>query len=612
MTNSACAAKAPRRRRSQRTAPPRFTRATDPHVAKALRYADDVLEGKIPACRWTRLACERQIRDLERFKSHALYAWSEAHAGRLCRFLEQLPHVEGPKGGELLVLEPWQCFKNTALAGWRRRDKSTPSGPARRFRVSIVFVPRGNGKSFDSSGLSIFMLGADGEPGSQVYSAGRSSEQARIVFDISREMLRKRPDLVDALGLVVEEHRIYQPHTSSRFRFLTRATKTAAGSKDGGNPHFVSVDEIHSHPDREMWSAQQTALAKRPNSLLSTISTAGDNTSGIGYELWTFAQRVLTGDITAENTFALLYTVDDDELADPFSPLRPPFDLTPWKKANPNWGVSVDPETFVDEMTKAEAVPAARGEALRKHLNIWTAVGVRWLDPVHWARAADAPPLETWSADATPTGGLDLASRIDLAARGLVFFRDVPRADESGAVDRHWFLYGKGYMPADAVERSPITALRGWAAEGRLATTEGGALDFDRVRADVRQDSARWHVREWAYDPFQAQDLANQLGAEGLLLTECRQTTQTFHAAMLEVEAALASGRLHHDGCPVTTWCALNVMAPRNYRGEMRPTKQSPDGKIDIMVALLMAIARAMQAPVEAPSLYETQGVKFS
>lgn len=606
MPSSACAEKRPPRKR-RKPAPPRRIEAADPHVRKALGYAHDVIAGRVPACKWVRLACERQLRDLERFgPAHPLYRWSEEHAGRVCRFLELLPHIEGPKGGTLLVLEPWQCFYVTTLFGWRRKDTG-----GRRFRKSYLEVPRGNGKSLLSSGIALYMLAADGEPGAQVYSAGRTSEQARIVFDISREMLRHRPELAEALGLVVEEHRIYQPATSSRYRFLTRATKSAAGAKDGGNPHLVNLDELHSHPDREMWSSQEKALAKRLASLLSTITTAGDNVAGICFEIHTFVERILLGKVSAESFFGLIYTVDAKDLAEPFSPLDT-GDLTPWKKANPNWGVSVDPDTFTADMTQARDTPAARGESLRKCLNIWTAVGVRWLDPVQWERAANAPPLESWPATSQAMAGLDLASRIDLAGRGLVFWKDLPREGDPEKVDRHWYVYGRAYLPEDTAQRSPITAVRGWADEGRIITTPGGALDFDRVREDMRGDAARWRIAQWAYDKYQAQDLSNQMQAEGLQMVECPQTTATFHAAMLEVESALASGRLHHDGCPVTTWCALNVMVAKNYRGEMRPIKQSPDDKIDIMVAILMALARAMLAPVEVPSLYETQGIRFA
>ncbi|MNX56583.1 Phage Terminase [compost metagenome] len=67
---------------------------------------------------------------------------------------------------------------------------------------------------------------------------------------------------------------------------------------------------------------------------------------------------------------------------------------------------------------------------------------------------------------------------------------------------------------------------------------------------------------------------------------------------MKELEAAIRSGRFHHDGNPIMTWCVGNVIG-KNLPGNddvVRPIKQGNDNKIDGAVALIMAVGRAMLA----------------
>ena len=143
------------------------------YAAVARQYAKDVLAGKVLTCKWVRRACERQLKDLIRFKGkESLYRFNPkltAKNGRtfypadnLCAFIERLPHVKGPLSGEPIRLEPWQVFILTTVFGWIKADGN------RRFRRSYIEVPRGNAKSTLSSALALYMLAADGEGGAEV------------------------------------------------------------------------------------------------------------------------------------------------------------------------------------------------------------------------------------------------------------------------------------------------------------------------------------------------------------------------------------------------------------------------------------------------------------
>jgi phage terminase large subunit-like protein len=224
------------------------------YVEKANEYIEGVLSGAIPACKWVRLACQRQRDDLARLADDPIFYFDVAKASHACRFIERLPHIKGPAAlrRELLRLEPWQCFILTTVFGWRRRDTG-----GRRFRRVYVEVPRGNGKSILSSCIALYGLCADGEEGPEVYSAATTRDQAKFVWGVAQAMLLKRPDFAAKIGAVVTKKEILKPSTNGVFVPLSREAK----NQDGANLHVGIVDELHAHRTREVYDVLETAMA---------------------------------------------------------------------------------------------------------------------------------------------------------------------------------------------------------------------------------------------------------------------------------------------------------------------------------------------------------------
>lgn len=131
-------------------------------------------------------------------------------------------------------------------------------------------------------------------------------------------------------------------------------------------------------------------------------------------------------------------------------------------------------------------------------------------------------------------------------------------------------------------------------AEGCLIVTPGNETDFDVIETDVRELCSRFRVVSVGYDPWQSTQMSQRLRAEGVPMFEFRATTQNFSPAIVEIDAAMRAGRLRHDGNPVLEWCLGNVVGKADRRGNLYPTKQRPDQKIDAAVALMMAVGRAM------------------
>lgn len=308
------------------------------YVEAALGYARSVVAGEKPANKWERLACQRQLDDLEHEPSEDWpWVFNGEAAERPCAFVELLPHIKGKWAREkrLIQLEPWQCFVITTVFGWVHRDTGL-----RRFIEAYEEEPRKNAKSTKGAGVFLFMLTADGEHGAECYTAATTRDQARIVFDDARAMAERTPDLRTYLGLAIMQHSLTVAHTSSKGTPLAAEGSTL----DGLNVHFALLDELHAHKTRAVYDVIDTARGAREQSLLWTITTAGTDRSGICYERRTHVTKILDGVVRDDRVFGIIYTIDDGD---------DPFDPAVWAKANPNFGVSVLPD---DMAARSESV----------------------------------------------------------------------------------------------------------------------------------------------------------------------------------------------------------------------------------------------------------------
>lgn len=552
------------------------------HVARAEKYIDDVLTGKVDACAFVKAACKRQRDDLVRLKDHPIFYWSPDHGARACRFLERLPHVKGPKANanELLVLEGWQCFIITTVFGWRRKDTG-----GRRFKRAYTEVPRGNGKSALTSGIGLYCMSADEEQGADVFSAATTRDQAKVVWETAKQMMQKRPDFAAKIGVGVSAYSIFQSKSFSKFTPLSRE----ADNQDGLNVHCAVIDELHAHRTRETYDVIKTGAGKRTNSLIWVITTAGSDTAGICYEVRGYIKKVLEG-LVDDTVFGIIYTIDDgDEWTDP----------KVWIKANPNWGVSVMPDTFTADAFAAMQTPASQNNFKTKHLNVWVNANAAAFDMKAWDQCTDFGLREEQFAADPCVVGLDLASKIDIAAKVKLFMRKEKRApqpgqEESPKSELHYYLFCDFYLPEAAVNDGRNSQYSGWALEERLTTTPGDVLDFGVVKEAVQADAAKLKLKEVAYDPWQSEQLSQELRAEGLEMVEYRPTVQNFSAPMKELDALMRDRRLHHDGNPVMRWMVSNTVGHFDAKENIYPRKERPEQKIDGVVAAIMALGRAM------------------
>lgn len=548
------------------------------YVEVARRYAEDVVSGAIPACRYVQQACQRQLDDLESPPSG--YQFNEEKASRVCAFVELSPHIKGPLAsrGELIRLEPWQAFVLTTVFGWVDDEGN------RRFRRVYIEVPRGNGKSALSSPIGLYMLALDGEAGAEVYSAATTRDQARIVFRDAQAMARKMPAFRKRFGVEVSAQAITQLKTSSSFKALSADGHTL----DGLNIHLAVVDELHAHKMRDVYDVLETGIGKRPQSLLWMITTAGGNKHGICYEVRGYVLKVLDGtarDAAAEATFGIVYTIDEGD--DPYSEET-------LRKANPNWGVSVDPSVVLQTAGKAQQVATARANYLTKHLDVWVDANAALFDTEHWRRCEDKALEEAMFQQDESVVALDLASKIDIAAKLNVYRRAKDGKD-------HFYVFPTFYLPQAAIEDDRHPMYRGWEMQGDLTATAGETIDFQVIEDEIRLEAPGRNILAVVADPWQAQHMISNLQRDNFPADEMRQTVGNLSEATKTLDALMREGRIHHPGNAVMNWMIGNVVGHYDAKDNVYPRKELPGNKIDGAVALIMALGWFIQGEEEKP-----------
>jgi phage terminase large subunit-like protein len=499
-------------------------------------------------------------------------------------FARFLRHSKGQWAGQPFELLPWQWERLIApLFGWKRSDHT------RRFRRAYIEIPKKNGKSSLCSGISLYMLLADGEAGAEVYNAAADREQAAIVFNEAVNMIEASPLMAKRVDLVRSTKRIVYPKSASFYKALSADVPT----KEGINWHCLIFDELHAQRTRALWDVLAYGCAARQQPLGLAITTAGYDRHSVCWEQHQRARAVLSGDLRDDYTFfALLYTAEPDD------------DWTKeetWRKANPSYGVTVMADQMASDCSEAQSSPAKENAFRRYRLNQWTEQDVRWLPMDKWHAcqlAASPAELEGTSCFA----GLDLATTTDLAALSLVF----PNAEGGYDVLPYFWVPAECARGRERRDKVPYTQ---WIRAGLITPTEGDVIDYDVIRRDVVELGKRFHIAALAKDRWNSQQIGTQLAGEGFEIVDFGQGYASMSAPTKEFEKLVLAGTFRHGGNPVLTWMARNVVVETDAAGNIKPSKRKSVEKIDGIVAAIMALGIATARPAVEQSVYEKRGI---
>jgi len=443
--------------------------------------------------------------------------------------------------------------------------------PSHQYLFGKSMLPTHN--SFLSCVIGWWMFAKDDEPGAEVYCGATTEGQAWEVFRPARQMGLVEPALPEGLGIEIFGNSMKKTDDGSRFE------PVIGKPGDGASPHCAIVDEYHEHPDSVLYDTMKTGMGAREQALLLIISTAGDNLSGPCREDWRNCEKMLENAFEDETKFACIWTIDEgDDWANE----------TAIAKANPNWGVSVNPDMVLPDLEEAKRDPAKQAVFKTKQLNLWVNAKNGWLNMEKWNACADASLRMEDFAGQPCWVGIDAAAKIDVFSVVAVFERD-----------DHLVVFPRHFMPEETIALPHNKHMQKWVAQGFLTATPGARTDQMQVENILREWSGKYYIQEVAYDPKEISYLMNQVRTwAGFPCIEMTQGPTLISEPMKELEAKINTLKLRHTACPMLTWMASNVIKKEARGGGpvkyYYPAKEKDDRKIDGVVALIMALSRQM------------------
>ena len=491
------------------------------------------------------------------------YVWDQEAAERPAKFIETLCRHPSENGqAQRIKLIDWQRDRVIyPLFGWRTKDGRL------RYRRAGIFVPKKNRKSSLMSQLAQYLVTSH-FPLADVFLAANDRLQARTMFRMVKQSVEASPQLSRVLEVVDSRSVIRNREHGNEIRCLS-----SDSWRNEGLNGSVILDEIHSFRTPDLVTALMYATRGTRNGIVMSISTAGDNRNGIGWQWWQDCELVQKDPAANPTFYGLIYAADpDDDFSDP----------KVWRKANPSMGTAFPEDEFRADYEDATTDPRKMSKFLRYSLNVWQEADSRWF---HGSTFSDclSPPASPLAGRACVVG-VDLASHLDMTAAAFVF----KNADGTYDVDmRYW-------VPEDSVAEAEKKGIpySTWIREGWLTVTQGARLDHEHVARDILAYGEEHRIVGIGADPWQVGLLATLLEKAGLETKAVPQRTATMNAPAKLLEGLAVERKLRYQS-PILLWNANNVCLYTDTTGMIKPDKAKSSEKIDGIVATINALAMA-------------------
>lgn len=537
--------------------------------------------------------------------------YSQKRAEHVIGFIERYcRHSKGRLGGQPVRLELWEKAMLAAAFGFIDEDG------IRKYREIIFIVGKKNGKSTLAAAIGNYMLFADGEAGPEVYAVATKKDQAKIIWEEARRMVRKSPALLRRARTLVAE--IVNDANDGKFRALASDKDTL----DGLNVSCALMDEIHQwKAGRDLYNIIADGVTAREQPMIVITTTAGTIRQDIYDEKYEEAETIIKAfdnpdAFHDERVLPVIYELDSrNEWQDPGC----------WAKANPGLGTIKNLRTLADKVEAAKANPRLTKNLLCKEFNIRETSSEAWLTYEEIRnRETFRIPEKGWTeeeadggrigrdgerefceflgpreADRTlrpryAIGGVDLSGTTDLTAAKALFM--VPESEKLFVLSMYW-------LPEDVLERRvredkiPYDL---WREQGLLRLTKGNKINPHDVTEWFAEIWERYDLFWYAigYDEWGAEmwaaEMRQMFGADTMI--PVRQGVKTLSAPMKLLGADLAAHRIVYNDNPIDEWCLMNTAYEEDRNGNIQPKKtNNPRRRIDGAAALLDAYTVFLQ-----------------
>ena len=532
------------------------------------------------------------IRKLKKYKPTRFMAkgshYDKEKADFAVNFIECLCHSKGTWAGKNFELIDWQEQIIRDVFG------TIKANGYRQFNTAFIEVPKKNGKSELAAAVALLLLCGDGEQRAEIYGCAADRNQAKIVFDVAVDMVRFCPALEKRVKITESQKTIEYLPTKSKYQVLS----ADVANKHGFNTHGVIFDELHTQPNRKLYDVMiQGSGDARMQPLYFLITTAGNNTESICYEVHQKALDIISGRKIDPTFYPVIFGAGmDEDWTDP----------KVWKKANPSLGETIGIDKVQAACDSAKQNPGEENAFRQLRLNQWVKQSIRWMPMDKWDKCAFTVNEDDLEGRVC-YGGLDLSSTTDITAFVLVF----PPADE----DEKYIILPYFWVPEETLElrvRRDHVPYDLWERQGFVMTTEGNVVHYGFIEKFIENLGERFNIREIAFDRWGAVQMVQNLEGMGFTVVPFGQGFKDMSPPTKELMKLVLEERLAHGGHPVLRWMMDNIFIRTDPAGNIKPDKEKSTEKIDGVIAIIMALDRAIRCGNDtSASVYDDRGILF-
>lgn len=531
----------------------------------------------------------RKLKDYKPTKFMAKTSYYDEDAADFAvAFIESLCHTKGTWAGKNFELIDWQEQIIRDIFGILK-----PNG-YRQFNTAYVEIPKKQGKSELAAAVALLLTCGDGEERAEVYGCAADRNQAKIVFDVAVDMVKFCPALSRRVKILESQKKLIYKPTNSSYQVLS----ADVANKHGFNTHGVIFDELHTQPNRKLYDVMtQGSGDARMQPLYFLITTAGNDTNSICYEIHQKAKDIEKGNKIDPTFYSVIYGADESEdWTDP----------KVWRKANPSLGITVAEEKVRAACESAKQNPGEENAFRQLRLNQWVKQSVRWMPMDKWDLCAGKIREEELEGRVC-YGGLDLSSTTDITAFSLVF---PPRDDEEEYIVLPYF-----WIPEDTLDlrvKRDHVPYDVWQRQGYLQTTEGNVVHYGYIEKFIEELGKKFNIREIAFDRWGAVQMVQNLENMGFTVVPFGQGFKDMSPPTKELMKLTLEKKLVHGGHPILRWNMDNVFIKTDPAGNIKADKEKSTEKIDGVIATIMALDRAIRCgSTLSESVYDNRGILF-